>query len=141
MKARIKWIENACLLGESESGHSIVLDGAPDIGGRNLGVRPMEMVLLGLGGCAAMDIIHILHKSRQTITSVEILLEAERAESEPKVFTKIHLQFIIAGDDLREHHVARAVQLSAQKYCSVSHMLNKTATITHAYQIIPLLAE
>lgn len=137
MKARVKWIENACLFGETGSGHGLVLDGAPEIGGRDLGPRPMEMVLLGLGGCAAMDVIHILNKSRQAVTGIEILLDAERAETDPKVFTKIDLEFVITGHDLSEKHVARAVELSAEKYCSVSHMLNKTAEITHRHHLVP----
>ncbi len=136
MKARIKWVENACLTATADSGHAIVLDGAPEIGGNNLGARPMELVLMGLGGCTAMDVISILKKSRQEITDCEILLEAQRADSEPKVFTRIHLQFIVTGNALSEVHVKRAIDLSAEKYCSVSHMLNKTADITHEYRIV-----
>jgi putative redox protein len=136
MKARLKLIENVCLLGEADSGHGVVIDGAPEIGGRNLGVRPMEMVLIGLGGCTAMDVLSILKKQRQQVTDFTIELEAQRREEPPKVFTEIHLRYIIKGRDLKDIHVKRAVELSAEKYCSVSAMLEKTAKITHDYEII-----
>ncbi len=136
MKARIKLVENVCLLSESESGHGIVIDGAPDIGGRNLGVRPMEMVLMGLGGCTAMDVLSILKKQRQNITDFAIEIEAQRREDPPKVFTDIQIRYIITGRDLKETHVKRAIELSAEKYCSVSAMLEKTAKITHDYSIV-----
>ncbi|MCP4695770.1 MAG: OsmC family protein [Gammaproteobacteria bacterium] len=136
MKIRIKWLENACLVGESESGHCVVMDGVPEIGGRNIGIRPMEMVLLGLGGCTAMDVISILRKSRQAITDCEIEVSAERANTEPKVFTRIHIHFIVSGRELKQAQVKRAVDLSAEKYCSVSHMLNKTAEISHDFEVI-----
>lgn len=136
MKARVKWLENACLVGESGSGHCVVMDGVPEIGGRDVGVRPMEMILLGLGGCTAMDVLSILQKSRQEVSDCEIEVEAERADGVPKVFTKIHVHFIVSGKNLKEAHVKRAVDLSAEKYCSVSIMLGKTAEITHDYEII-----
>ena len=136
MKARLKLIENVCLLGEADSGHGVVIDGAPEIGGNNLGVRPMEMVLIGLGGCTAMDVLSILKKQRQQVTDFTIELEAQRREEPPKVFTEIHLRYIIKGRDLKDTHVKRAVELSAEKYCSVSAMLEKTAKITHDYEII-----
>jgi len=136
MKARIKWIENACLMGESGSGHAIVLDGSPEIGGRNLGIRPMEMILIGLGGCTCMDVLSILKKQRQNITDCVIEIAGERAMDDPKVFTEIRLHFIVSGRQLKSSHVQRAVDLSAEKYCSVSAMLGKTARIIHDFEII-----
>ena len=112
------------------------MDGAPDAGGRNLGVRPMEMLLLGLGGCTAFDVISILRKSRQQVVDCEIELEAERADDIPKVFTRIHVHFIVSGKDLDQQKVARAVELSADKYCSASRMLAKTAEITHDFEVV-----
>lgn len=135
MKARIKWVQDATFLGESGSGHAVVMDGPPDYGGRNLGVRPMEMLLLGLGGCACFDVVLILNRSRQAITDCVAEIEAERAGQEPKVFTAIHVHFIVTGKELDEKRVARAIELSAEKYCSASIMLGKTATITHDYEI------
>jgi putative redox protein len=135
MKARIKWVQDATFVGESGSGHAVVMDGPPEHGGRNLGVRPMEMLLLGMGGCAAFDVVHILKKSRQPVTDCEAGLEAERAGEDPKVFTAIHVHFIVTGRGLSEKHVARAVELSADKYCSASIMLGKTAQISHDYEI------
>jgi len=135
MKARIKWVQDATFLGESGSGHAVVMDGPPDYGGRNLGVRPMEMLLLGLGGCASFDVVLILNRSRQAISDCVAEIEAERAAQDPKVFTAIHVHFIVTGKALSEKRVARAVELSAEKYCSASIMLGKTATITHDYEI------
>ena len=135
MKARIKWVQDATFLGESGSGHAVVMDGPPDFGGRNLGVRPMEMLLLGMGGCASFDVVLILNRSRQDIGDCVAEIEAERAAQEPKVFTAIHVHFIVTGKQLNEKRVARAVELSAEKYCSASIMLGKTATITHDYEI------
>jgi putative redox protein len=135
MKARIKWVENVCFVGESASGHAIVMDGAPESGGRNLGPRPMETVLLGTGGCTAYDVVHILRKARAAINDCVVEIEAERAEQDPKVFTKIHMHFIVTGKDLRPQQVERAIQLSAEKYCSASIMLGKTAVITHDFEI------
>jgi putative redox protein len=135
MKARIKWVQDATFVGESGSGHSVVMDGPPDSGGRNLGVRPMEMLLLGMGGCTAADVVHILKRSRQSVTDCVVELDAERAASVPKVFTRIHVHFIVTGNKLSENQVKRAVQLSAEKYCSASLMLAKTAVITHDYEI------
>jgi putative redox protein len=136
MKARIKWVEDAMFLGESGSGHSVVMDGPPESGGRNLGLRPMEMLLVGMGGCASFDVVHILRKGRQDVRGCEALLEAERAESDPKVFTRIHLHFIVTGKGLAKSAVERAIGLSAEKYCSASIMLGKTATITHDYELV-----
>jgi putative redox protein len=138
MKCRIKWLDHMSFVGESDSGHSVVMDGAPDAGGRNLGVRPMEMLLLGLGGCTAFDVVSILRKSRQQMAACEVEIEAERAGEIPKVFTKIHLHFIVSGKDLDESKVAKAVALSADKYCSATRMLEKTAAITHDFEVVNL---
>jgi len=135
MKARIKWVENVCFMGESESGHAIVMDGAAEGGGRNLGMRPMETVLLGTGGCTAYDVVHILKKSRAAVTDCSVDITADRAEEDPKVFTKIHFHFVVSGKDLKPQQVERAVHLSAEKYCSASIMLGKTAAITHDFEI------
>ncbi len=136
MKARVKWLDHMSFVGESGSGHSVVMDGAPESGGRDLGVRPMEMLLLGLGGCASFDVVMILKKARQNIKNCEVEITAERADTEPKVFTKIHLHFIVEGDNLTESRVDRAVSLSAEKYCSASKMLEKTAAITHDFELV-----
>ncbi len=136
MKARVKWVEGATFLGESGSGHAIVMDGPPDSGGRNLGVRPMEMLLLGMGGCTAFDVVLILKKSRQPVTDCVVELSAERAAEVPKVFTRIHVHFVVTGNGLAEKQVERAVKLSAEKYCSASLMLGKAAEITHDFEII-----
>ncbi|HHJ17972.1 MAG TPA: OsmC family protein [Gammaproteobacteria bacterium] len=135
MKARIKWVQDATFLGESGSGHAVVMDGPPDHGGRNLGVRPMEMLLLGMGGCTAFDVVSILKKSRQPITDCVAEIEAGRADTDPKIFTTIHVHFIVTGKGLSEKRVARAVELSAEKYCSASIMLGKTAKISHDFEI------
>jgi putative redox protein len=137
MKARIKWIENVAFLGESGSGHSVVMDGAPDAGGRNLGFRPMEMLLLGLGGCSAFDVVMILKRGRERVTDCVVEIDAERAETEPKVFTKIEMRYIVTGHNLDPKKVERAVQLSADKYCSASAIMSKTAQITHSIEIRP----
>lgn len=136
MKCRVKWIEDVCFMGESGSGHALVMDGAPDIGGRNLGPRPMEMLLLGAGGCTSVDVVMILKKSRQAVTGCEVAIEAERAEDHPKVFTRIHMHFTVRGRGLKAEMVERAIKLSAEKYCSASIMLGKTAEITHDFEII-----
>ncbi len=139
VKARIQWAGEAMFLGESGSGHVVVMDGPPDHGGRNLGVRPMEALLIGLGGCTSFDVMNILKKSRQAVESCEAFLEAERAESEPKVFTKIHIRFVVKGRDLKEAQVKRAIELSAEKYCSASIMLERAGVeISHGYEIIEL---
>jgi putative redox protein len=135
MKVRIKWIEDVAFVGESESGHAMVMDGAPEGGGRNLGPRPMETVLIGTGGCTAYDVIHILRKSRAPVSDCVVEIEAERAPEDPKVFTKIHFHFVVTGKALKPQVVERAVQLSAEKYCSASIMLGKTATISHDFEI------
>ena len=141
MKARIKWIEGRAFMGESGSGHALVMDGPPESGGRNLGIRPMEMILLGLGGCTAFDVVYILEKARQPVSDCIVELEAERSESVPKVFTRIHVHFIVSGDGLADKQVARAVKLSAEKYCSASLMLGKVVDISHDYEVIGAAGE
>lgn len=136
MKARVRWVEDALFVGESGSGHAVVMDGPPDSGGRNLGVRPMEMLLLGMGGCTAFDVVHILRKGRHPVEACEVRLDAERSESDPKVFTKIHAHFVLKGTGLSDAAVRRAVDLSAEKYCSASIMLGATASITHDFEIL-----
>jgi putative redox protein len=136
MKSRVKWIEDVCFMGESGSGHAVVMDGAPDIGGRNLGPRPMEMLLLGAGGCTSVDVVMILKKSRQQVTGCEVTIEADRAEDHPKVFTRIHMHFTVRGRGLKAEMVERAIRLSAEKYCSASIMLGKTAEMTHDFEIV-----
>ena len=136
MKSRVKWLDNMSFVGESASGHSVVMDGPPEAGGRNLGIRPMEMLLLGLGGCSSFDVVSMLKKGRQAITHCEVEISAKRADTEPKVFTEIHLHFIVEGHDLSAVKVSRAIELSAEKYCSASIMLGKMATVTHDFEII-----
>lgn len=136
MKVRVKWVEDVCFLAETESGHALVMDGAPEGGGRNLGARPMETVLAGTGGCTAYDVVTILRKARQPVTHCEVRIEADRAAEDPKVFTRIHFHFVVKGSGVRKEHVERAIHLSAEKYCSASIMLGKTATITHDFEIV-----
>jgi len=140
MKARIKWVENVCFMGESETGHAVVLDGAPDAGGRNLGMRPMEMLLIGMGACTSFDVVTILKKARQPITDCVAEIQAERADEIPKVFTNIHVHFIVTGQGLNSTQVERAVKLSAEKYCSASIMLSKSVNITHDFEIVEVSA-
>ncbi len=135
MKARIQWIDNAAFVAEAGSGHAIVVDGPAEIGGRNLGVRPMELMLMSVGSCSAVDIVMILKKARQPIEDCVVEVEGERAETDPKVFTKIHLHFIVSGKGLSDKQVARAVQLSAEKYCSASIMLQQACEVTHDYEV------
>jgi putative redox protein len=136
MKARIKWVEQVSFLGETESGHAVLMDGSPAAGGRNLGPRPMEMLLLGAGGCTSFDVISILKKSRQAVSDCYVELEAERAETDPKVFTRIHMHFVVTGKDIKPETVEKAIKLSAEKYCSASIMLRQTAEITHDFEVI-----
>ncbi len=136
MKARVKWVEQVSFRGESESGHAVLMDGAPAAGGRNLGPRPMEMLLLGAGGCTSFDVVTILKKSRQAVSDCYVELDAQRAEEDPKVFTKIHMHFVVKGKDIKADVVERAIKLSAEKYCSASIMLGKTAEITHDFEIV-----
>lgn len=123
-------------MGESDSGHAVILDGAPDAGGRNLGMRPMEMLLIGMGGCTSFDVVTILKKARQPVSDCVAEIEAERADSVPKVFTKIHVHFVVSGKGLNPVQVERAVKLSAEKYCSASIMLGKAAEISHDFEIV-----
>ncbi|MEO5654758.1 MAG: OsmC family protein [Nitrosospira sp.] len=136
MKTRIKWNDGMSFLAESGSGHVMLMDGPPEAGGRNLGPRPMEMLLMGTGGCAAFDVVLILQKSRQDISDCVVEIEAERAPQEPKVFTHIHFHFILTGKKLNPQQVERAIVLSAEKYCSASIMLGKTARLTHDFEIV-----
>jgi putative redox protein len=136
MKVRVKWIEDVCFMAETETGHALIMDGAPEGGGRNLGPRPMETVLAGTGGCSAYDVVTILRKARQPVKQCEVRIEAERAAEDPKVFTRIHLHFVVTGSGVKKEHVERAIHLSAEKYCSASIMLAKTASITHDFEIV-----
>ncbi len=136
MKARIKWIENVSFLGESGSGHGLVIDGPPEYGGRNLGPRPMELLLLGVGSCSAFDVVQILSKGRHPVADCEVRVSAERADTVPKVFTRIHLHFVVTGSGLSERAVERAVALSAEKYCSASIMLGKAAEVSHSFEVV-----
>jgi putative redox protein len=135
MKVRIKWVEDVNFLAQTDSGHTIVMDGAPEGGGHNLGPRPMETVLAGTGGCTAYDVVTILRKARQDVTDCVLEVNAERAPQDPKVFTRIHFHFVVSGRNIDPHHVERAIHLSAEKYCSASIMLGKTAQITHDFEI------
>jgi len=136
MKARIKWVDGMTFIGESESGHAVVMDASPEVGGRNLGPRPMEMLLLGTGGCSSIDVMMILKKSRQAVSDCYVEMSAERAETDPKVFTKIHMHFVVKGKDIKPEAVEKAVKLSAEKYCSASIMLGATAEMTHDFEIV-----
>ncbi len=135
MKGTVKWVDGAMFVAESDSGHTVVIDGPPDGGGRNLGLRPMEMVLLGMGACTAYDVVSILKKARQEVRDCRVELDAERAQEVPQVFTRIHVRFRVSGKALAVAQVERAVSLSAEKYCSASIMLGKTAAITHDYVV------
>lgn len=135
MQARVKWVENVCFVGESGTGHALIMDGAPETGGRNLGMRPMELLLIGMGGCTSFDVVTILKKARQPITDCVAEITAERADSVPKVFTKIHVHFVVTGRGLNPVQVERAIKLSAEKYCSASLMLGKVAEVTHDFEI------
>jgi len=136
MEARVKWLDHMTFVGETGSGHTVVMDGSPDLGGRNLAARPMELLLLGLGGCTAFDVVLILKKSRQNVSDCEVRLNAERATTTPAVFTRIHLHYRVSGAGLSSSHVERAVKLSSEKYCSATVMLGKTATISHDFEIL-----
>jgi putative redox protein len=135
MKARIKLTEGMTFVAESETGHAIVVDGAPEIGGRNLGARPMELVLMGTGACSAVDVVLILRRARQEIRDCVVELDADRAASDPKVFTRVHFHYVVTGKALNESQVARAIELSKEKYCSATAMLAHTAKVTSDYEI------
>jgi putative redox protein len=136
MQARVKWLDGMAFVGETGTGHAVVMDGAAEFGGRNLGPRPMEMLLLGLGGCTGFDVISILKKARQPVLDCEVVVDADRAEKAPKVFTEIRVHFRVYGNGLSEKHVARAVELSSTRYCSASIMLGASAKISHDFEII-----
>ena len=139
MKATVKWVDGVSFSAESETGHTVVMDGPPDKGGRDLGPRPMEMLLMGMGGCASFDVLSILQKSRQQVVDCTAQLEAERADAVPSVFTKIHLKFLVTGHQLKETQVKRAVSLSAEKYCSASIMMEAAGVeVSHSYEISEL---
>ena len=135
MKTQIKWMQDVSFKGKSESGHEVILDGPEELGGKGLGMRPMEMMLIGMGGCTSFDVVTILKRSRQQITGCIAKIEAVRADAIPKVFTSIHIHFLIKGIDLQKKAVERAVELSANKYCSASIMLGKSVKITHDFVI------
>jgi putative redox protein len=135
MKARIKLLEGITFVAESGSGHGVVIDAAPDIGGKNLGARPMELVLMGTGACSAIDVVHILRKARQPITDCVVEVDAERAAEDPQVFTRIHLHYIVTGRGLAQAQVERAIKLSKEKYCSATIMLAATAAVTFDYEV------
>ncbi len=137
MQATVKWVDGVMFLGESGTGHTVVMDGAADHGGRNMGARPMEMILLGIGGCSSFDVMSILQKSRQQVLDCRVELEAERAEGTPSPFTKIHMKFVVTGVKLKEAQVKRAVELSVTKYCSASIMMEAAGVeLSHSYEIV-----
>ena len=137
MKTTVKWVGGAMYLGESGTGHTVVMDGPEDMGGRNMGPRPMEMLLLGMGGCASYDVMSMLKKSRQQVQNCVAELEAERADAVPAVFTKIHIKFVVTGTALKESHIKRAVTLSAEKYCSASIMMEAAGVdVSHSYEVV-----
>ena len=140
MKATVKWVDGAMFLGESSTGHAVVMDGAAEQGGRNLGPRPMEMLLLGMGGCSAYDVMAMLRKSRQDVVDCRTEIEAERADAVPAVFTRIHIHFVVTGRGLKDSHVARAVSLSAEKYCSASIMMEAAGVeISHSHEVVEVV--
>ena len=136
MNISVNWVDGLLMVGKSDSGHTITMDGPPESGGENLGVRPMEMLLLGVAGCTMIDVVTTLKKMRQDLTHCETKIIAERATDHPKVFTDIHIQFVVKGKDLDPKKVDKAITLSAEKYCSASIMLGETATITHDFEVV-----
>ncbi|MCO5093280.1 OsmC family protein [Bosea sp. (in: a-proteobacteria)] len=141
MKARAKWVEGMAFMGESGSGHAVMMDGAPEYGGRNIGIRPMEMLLIGLAGCTSFDVVGMLKKGRENVTGCEVEVEAERAATDPKVFTRIHLAYRITGKGLSRAKAERAVTLSKEKYCSASIMLGATAEMSYSLEVIDTVQE
>lgn len=135
MKAAVRWVDGVMFEATADSGHTVVMDGPPALGGRNRGSRPMEVVLMGTGACSAADVVNILAKSRQDVTGCVVELDADRAETEPRVFTRIHMHYVVTGRNLKPGTVERAVDLSVDKYCSATRMLNKTAVVTHDFEI------
>ena len=136
MQVTIKWVDGMMFVGETGSGHAVVIDGPPDHGGRNMGVRPLEMILLGVGSCSSVDVVQILQKGRNAVTACVTEVTAERVDAIPSVFSRIHLHFIVSGHGLKMSAVERAVKLSAEKYCSASIMLSKAVEITHDFEVI-----
>ncbi|MEQ1484094.1 OsmC family protein [Methyloglobulus sp.] len=136
MQATIKWVDGMMFVGETGSGHAVVIDGPPDHGGRNMGMRPMEMILLAVGSCSSFDVVQILQKGRNNVTGCVAEVAGERVDAIPSVFSKIHLHYIVSGKDLKASAVERAVKLSAEKYCSASIMLSKAVEITHDFEVI-----
>lgn len=136
MECKVRWFEGMSFIAETGSGHLVAMDGAPEAGGRNVAPRPMEIVLAGTGGCSAFDVVMILKRARQEVTGCEVELKADRADTDPRVFTKIHMHFVVTGRNLKPDAVERAVKLSAEKYCSASIMLGKTAEMTHDWEIV-----
>lgn len=139
MKTTVERIGPMAFTAISDSGHTVIMDASPEVGGENRGSRPMELILMGLGGCSSIDVVMILEKARQEITGCKVVINAERADTDPKVYTRIHVHFIISGNNLNRDRVARAIELSAEKYCSVSIMLGKTASIEHDFEIIQVI--
>ena len=138
MKVRVKWIEDVCFLAETESGHALVMDGAPEGGGRNLGARPMEVMLIGMGGCTAIDVVSMLRKQRQDIEGVEVSLSGERASDHPMVYSEVKVVYTVHGRKLNKALVERAVSLSDEKYCSATAMFKKTAKVTHEVVLVEI---
>ena len=136
MDCTVRWHEGMRFVAQTGSGHLVCMDGAPEAGGRNLAPRPMELVLAGTGGCTAFDIVLILQRGRHDVSGCEVKLQAERAETDPKVFTRINMHFVVTGKSLKPEVVERAVKLSAEKYCSASIMLGKTAEISHTFEVV-----
>lgn len=136
MQVKINLVSGVAFSGETEGGHKILMDGSAEVGGQNLGARPMETVLIGTGGCSAIDVVLILKKARQDVTDCQVIVDAERATTDPKVFTKIHFHYVVTGNNLNATHVNRAVKLSAEKYCSATAMMEKTAAVTFDFELV-----
>ena len=136
MKTTVKRIGPMAFSAIADSGHTVIMDASPEVGGENRGARPMELILMGLGGCASIDVVMILEKAREEITDCKVVIDAERADTDPKVYTRINVHFIVSGKNLNRNRVARAIELSSEKYCSVSIMLGKTAVIEHDFEIV-----
>jgi putative redox protein len=135
MKTTVKWVDNMMMVGESASGHAVVMDGPEALGGKNLGIRPMEMLLLGMGGCTTIDVVSTLEKMREKVQDCHVEISAERADEHPKIFTKIHLHFVLKGANLNAKKVEKAINLSTNKYCSATIMLGKMANISHDFSL------
>ena len=136
MECVVKWVGEASFMAETGSGHAVVMDGAPEAGGRSLAPRPMEMLLVGAGGCTAFDVVLILKRGRHPVTDCQVRIQADRAETDPKVFTRLHYHYVVSGDGLKPAAVERAIHMSAEKYCSASIMLGQTAEVSHTWEIV-----